>query len=79
MDEIYRIRDLLHVMTPALAIYPDVVAANIEVTLGMFGGDVCTTVNNFDHALIVRNGEIVCVEAVSARGREMPVVVPGTS
>lgn len=33
---------------------------------------VCPTVNNFDDALLVRNGEIEAVEKVSARGREKP-------
>jgi D-serine deaminase-like pyridoxal phosphate-dependent protein len=33
---------------------------------------VCPTVNNFDAALLVSNGEIQSVEKVSARGREMP-------
>ena len=35
---------------------------------------VCPTVNNFDAALLVRNGEIQSVEKVSARGREMPLL-----
>jgi len=35
---------------------------------------VCPTVNNFDDALLVRNGEIQSVEKVSARGREMPLL-----
>jgi D-serine deaminase-like pyridoxal phosphate-dependent protein len=35
---------------------------------------VCPTVNNFDDALLVRNGEIESVERVSARGREMPLL-----
>jgi D-serine deaminase-like pyridoxal phosphate-dependent protein len=35
---------------------------------------VCPTVNNFDSALLVRNGEIVSVEKVSARGRETPML-----
>lgn len=35
---------------------------------------VCPTVNNFDHALLVVAGEIVGVEPVTARGREMPVI-----
>jgi hypothetical protein len=35
---------------------------------------VCTTVNNFDGALLARNGEIESVEKVSARGREMPLL-----
>ena len=35
---------------------------------------VCPTVNNFDHALLVRDGEIESVEKVSARGREAPLL-----
>ncbi len=35
---------------------------------------VCPTVNNFDHALFVRNGEIQSVERVSSRGRESPLI-----
>jgi D-serine deaminase-like pyridoxal phosphate-dependent protein len=35
---------------------------------------VCPTVNNFDHALLVRNGSIESVEKVSARGREGPLL-----
>jgi D-serine deaminase-like pyridoxal phosphate-dependent protein len=34
---------------------------------------VCPTVNNFDHALLIRDHRIVAVEPVTARGREMPV------
>lgn len=34
---------------------------------------VCPTVNNFDCALIVREGRIEAVEKVSARGRETPI------
>lgn len=34
---------------------------------------VCPTVNNFDHALIVENGLITGIEAVTARGREIPI------
>ena len=37
---------------------------------------VCPTVNNFSHALIVKDREIVGVENVSARGREAPVWIP---
>jgi len=36
---------------------------------------VCPTVNNFDHALLVVDGAITGVERVTARGREVPVVV----
>ena len=35
---------------------------------------VCPTVNNFDCALLVRDGRIESVEKVSARGREMPLL-----
>ena len=35
---------------------------------------VCPTVNNFDCAILVENGEIVAVEKVTARGREAPLV-----
>ena len=35
---------------------------------------VCPTVNNFDCALRVRNGQIEALEKVSARGREQPLL-----
>jgi D-serine deaminase-like pyridoxal phosphate-dependent protein len=35
---------------------------------------VCPTVNNFDAAMIVRNGQIESVEEVSARGHEGPLL-----
>jgi D-serine deaminase-like pyridoxal phosphate-dependent protein len=38
---------------------------------------VCPTVNNFSHALLIRNGEIAGVEEVSARGHEGPLWRPG--
>jgi D-serine deaminase-like pyridoxal phosphate-dependent protein len=34
---------------------------------------ICPTVNNFDHALLVKGGEITGIEPVTARGREKPV------
>jgi len=34
---------------------------------------VCPTVNNFDHAVLVRDGRVVDVERVAARGREAPL------
>ena len=37
---------------------------------------VCPTVNNFDCALLVRDGEVQAVEKVSARGREAPLLQP---
>ncbi len=36
---------------------------------------VCPTVNNFDHALLVVDGTITGVERVTARGREVPVII----
>jgi len=36
---------------------------------------VCTTVNNFDHAIIVSSGNLIAVEPVSARGRERPIQI----
>jgi D-serine deaminase-like pyridoxal phosphate-dependent protein len=35
---------------------------------------ICPTVNNFDSALVVRDGQILSVESVSARGHEAPLL-----
>jgi D-serine deaminase-like pyridoxal phosphate-dependent protein len=35
----YRIETVDRIMTPALAIYPDIVDSNIDITLRLFGGD----------------------------------------
>jgi len=35
---------------------------------------VCPTVNNFDSAVLVRNGKVEVVEKVTARGREYPLL-----
>ena len=43
-------------------------------TLYLLPRHVCPTVNNFDFALLVRNGQITSVEKVSARGREAPLL-----
>jgi D-serine deaminase-like pyridoxal phosphate-dependent protein len=53
-----------------------------EDATGPQGGDalyllprhICPTVNNFDCALLVRNGNIESTENVSARGREAPLL-----
>jgi D-serine deaminase-like pyridoxal phosphate-dependent protein len=45
----------------------------IGETLFLLPRHVCPTVNNFDDALLVRDGKIDCVEKVSARGREAPL------
>jgi D-serine deaminase-like pyridoxal phosphate-dependent protein len=46
----------------------------IGETLYLLPRHVCPTVNNFDCALIVREGRTESVERVSARGRETPVL-----
>jgi len=46
----------------------------IGETLYLVPRHVCPTVNNFDEALLVRNGKISEVVKVSARGRESPTV-----
>lgn len=38
-DQRYRVSDLDNVLTPALVIYPDAIASNIEQTLKLLGGD----------------------------------------
>ena len=49
-------------------------------TLMLIPRHVCPTVNNFDSAVIVRDGRIESVEKVSARGREAPLMrVPANS
>lgn len=40
---------------------------------------VCPTVNNFDDALLVRDGAIESVERVTARGREFPLLAAGAA
>ena len=36
---------------------------------------ICPTVNNFDHALLVSEGRTTGVERVTARGREVPMII----
>jgi D-serine deaminase-like pyridoxal phosphate-dependent protein len=52
----------------------DMLRPQIGEVLYLLPRHVCPTVNNFDHALLVRNGQIVSVEKVSARGREAPLL-----
>jgi D-serine deaminase-like pyridoxal phosphate-dependent protein len=57
-------------------------SASAELPVGAQVGDllyllprhVCPTVNNFDHALLVRNSVIESVATVSARGHEAPLL-----
>lgn len=58
---------------------PVEVAANasppqIGNTIYLFPRHVCPTVNNFDQALFVREGQILGVENVTARGHETPLL-----
>jgi D-serine deaminase-like pyridoxal phosphate-dependent protein len=55
-----------------IAVSDEVPAPAIGDVLYLVPRHVCPTVNNFDHALFVRNGHIESVEPVSARGREGP-------
>jgi D-serine deaminase-like pyridoxal phosphate-dependent protein len=48
----------------------------ISAALYLLPRHICPTVNNFDEALLVRNGAIESVEKVSARGREIPLLLP---
>jgi D-serine deaminase-like pyridoxal phosphate-dependent protein len=47
---------------------------NVGDLLYLMPRHVCPTVNNFDCALLVRDGAIEAVEKVSARGREAPLL-----
>ncbi len=40
---------------------------------------ICPTVNNFDHAVILRGGAVETVELVTARGHEAPLAIPRAS
>ena len=44
-------------------------------TLFLLPRHVCPTVNNFDSAVLVRDGQVISVEQVTARGREAPVAL----
>jgi len=49
-------------------------APNVGEILYLLPRHICPTVNNFDFAVIARNGQIESVEKVSARGREEPLL-----
>lgn len=52
---------------------------NVGDLLYLMPRHVCPTVNNFDCALLVRDGAIAAVEKVSARGRESPLLQTANS
>jgi len=57
-----------------LALAPDGAPPSLGSVVYLIPYHVCPTVNNFDHALFIRNSRIDRVEKVSARGREMPLI-----
>lgn len=57
-----------------LAVEREAVGPQVGETLYLLPRHVCPTVNNFDDALLVRDGRIELVEKVSARGREAPLL-----
>jgi D-serine deaminase-like pyridoxal phosphate-dependent protein len=57
-----------------LAVKEGSVSPRVGDLLYLLPRHVCPTVNNFDFALVVRNGQIDAVEKVSARGHEGPLL-----
>jgi D-serine deaminase-like pyridoxal phosphate-dependent protein len=60
-----------------LAVKEGTAGPQVGEALYLIPRHVCPTVNNFDCALRVRNGEVESVESVSARGREAPLLRAG--
>jgi D-serine deaminase-like pyridoxal phosphate-dependent protein len=59
-----------------MAVQGGAVGPQVGEALHLLPRHVCPTVNNFDCALLVRDGEVKAVEKVSARGREAPLLQP---
>ena len=57
-----------------MAIAGDRAGPKVGEALYLLPRHVCPTVNNFDCALLARNGQIETVEKVTARGREAPLL-----
>lgn len=57
-----------------LAVKEGATGPQVGEALYLIPRHVCPTVNNFNCALLVRNGEIESVESVTARGREAPLL-----
>ena len=57
-----------------LAVKEGAAGPHVGEVLYLVPRHVCPTVNNFDRALLARNGEIEAIENVSARGREAPLL-----
>jgi D-serine deaminase-like pyridoxal phosphate-dependent protein len=56
-----------------LRVHPGTTIPEVGTRLYLLAKHICPTVNNFDHALIVRDGRVIAVERVTARGRETPL------
>src|SRR5580765_6242231 len=79
-EERYRVPDFEQVLTPALVIYPALIASNIGRTLALLNGDtdrwrvhIKTAKLGFTVHML-RDGRVAAVEKVSARGREGPLL-----
>lgn len=57
-----------------MAIAGEAAGPQVGEALYLLPRHVCPTVNNFDCALLVRDGQIEAVEKVTARGREAPLL-----
>jgi D-serine deaminase-like pyridoxal phosphate-dependent protein len=57
-----------------LAVQTGATAPEIADTLYLLPRHICPTVNNFDHAVLVRNGAVDSVQPVSSRGHEAPLL-----
>jgi D-serine deaminase-like pyridoxal phosphate-dependent protein len=57
-----------------IAVSEGATSPRLGETIYLLPRHICPTVNNFDCALFVRNGEIESVEKITARGREAPIV-----
>lgn len=55
------------------AIQDGAAGPQVGETLFLLPRHVCPTVNNFDSAVLVRDGQVISVEQVTARGREAPL------
>src|SRR6202040_3195972 len=57
-----------------IAVKEGATAPHVGEALYLLPRHVCPTVNNFDCALLVHDGEVKSMEKVSARGREAPLL-----
>jgi D-serine deaminase-like pyridoxal phosphate-dependent protein len=57
-----------------MALQDEAAGPQVGEALYLLPRHVCPTVNNFDCALLVRDGEVTSIEKVSARGREAPLL-----